>query len=123
MKKSIVIILVVLLALAGIAVVTCPDRQAHKDAIMSVINDKINESVSEDSSEGDDGIALIASSIGSGIAGYVLDNRLSVKNRFVYSTGEIKKLDGTAETISVGVFGHVFTFSKEDLDDAMNEVK
>ncbi len=122
MKKFFITLAILLVVLAGVGVVTCPDKQAHKDAIMSVINEKINESVSKDSSEGDEGIALFASSLGSGIVGYVLDNRLTVKNHFVFSTGELNKLDGTSERLSVGVFGHVFTFSKEDLDKALDGI-
>lgn len=122
MKKFFITLAILLVVLAGVGVVTCPDKQAHKDAIMSVINEKINESVSKDSSEGDEGIALFASSLGSGIVGYVLDNRLTVKNHFVFSTGELNKLDGTSERLSVGVFGHVFTFSKEDLDKALEGI-
>ena len=122
MKKFFITLAILLVVLAGVGVVTCPDKQAHKDAIMSVINEKINESVSKDSSEGDEGIAIFASSLGSGIVGYVLDNRLTVKNHFVFSTGEFNKLDGTSERLSVGVFGHVFTFSKEDLDKAMDGI-
>lgn len=42
MKKSLISIAAVLLV--GIAaVMTCPDKQAHKDAIMAVVNEKINE--------------------------------------------------------------------------------
>lgn len=122
MKKFFITLAILLVVLAGVGVVTCPDKRAHKDAIMSVINEKINESVSKDSSEGDEGIALFASSLGSGIVGYVLDNRLTVKNHFVFSTGELNKLDGTSERLSVGVFGHVFTFSKEDLDKALDGI-
>lgn len=120
--KKVFIAIVVLLAVAGIAVLTCPDNAAHKEAIMSVINEKINESVGKDTAEGDEGIAVFASSLGSGIIGYVLDNRLSVKNHFVFSTGEIRHLDGETERLSIGVFGHVFTFSKEDLDKALEGV-
>ena len=110
MKKFFITLAVLLVVLAGVGVVTCPDKQAHKDAIMSVINEKINESVS------------FASSLGSGIVGYVLDNRLTMKNHFVFSTGELNKLDGSSERLSVGVFGHVFTFSKEDLDKALDGI-
>ena len=118
--KKLLIALAVVIAIAGIAVVTCPDKPAHKDAIMSVINEKINESLNP--SEGDEGIALFAGSLGSGIVGYVLDNRLTVRNHFVFSTGVIKDLNGEDQRLSVGVFGHVFTFSKEDLDKALEGI-
>lgn len=120
--KKLLITVVVLLAVAGIAVLTCPDKASHKEAIMSVVNEKINESIGKEASEGDEGLAVFASSLGSGIVGYVLENRLTVKNHFVYSTGEIKHLDGKVDRLSVGVFGHVFTFSKEDLDKALEGV-
>ena len=120
--KKFLITLAVVIAIAGIAVVTCPDKPAHKDAIMAVINEKINESVGKETHEGDEGLAVFASSLGSGIVGYVLDNRLTVRNHFVYSTGEIKHFDGTVDRLSVGFFGHVFTFSKEDLDKALEGV-
>ena len=120
--KKIVISVLILLAIAGIAVATCPDKAAHKEAIMAVINEKINETVNDSLGEGKEGLAIFASSLGSGIVGFALDNRLMVKNHFIYSTGEIKHYDGKVDRLSVGVFGHVFTFSKEDLDKALEDV-
>ena len=119
--KKILITLAVLLVFAGVAVVTCPDRDAHKDAIMAVVNDKISDELTAGGDKEAEGIALFASSLGSGIANYVIDNRLTVRNHFVYSTGEIKNFNGENERVSVGVFGHVFTFSKEDLDKALKQ--
>lgn len=113
--KKFIIFLLVLLAVAAVAVVTCPDRQAHKDAIMSIVNERINEVMWQD--ENSD-LALLGSAIGSSVASYALDNRLTYKNHFVYSTCEINREDGPWR-LSVGVFGHVFTFSKEDLDRAL----
>lgn len=110
--KKFIIFLLVMLAIAAVAVVTCPDRQAHKDAIMSVVNEKINEVL--DQEEYSD-LALFGSAIGSSVVSYALDNRLNYKNHFVYSTCEILREDGP-HRLSMGVFGHVFTFSKEDLD-------
>ena len=117
--KKILITLAVILALAAVAVVTCPDRQDHKEAIMSVINEKINESVSQE----DDDVALLASAFGSRLVGYFFDNMLVVDNHFVYSTGTIRRPDGERKTLSIGVFGHVFTFDKEDIDNALNNLK
>lgn len=113
--KRFIIFLLVLLAIAAVAVVTCPDRQAHKDAIMSVVNEKISEVMGQ---EEDSDLALFGSAIGSSVVSYALDNRLTYKNHFVYSTCETLREDGP-HRLSVGVFGHVFTFSKEDLDRAL----
>lgn len=55
MKKTILIALVSVIVLAIVAIVTCPDKQDHKDAIMAVVNEKINDSMGVSSSleEGD----------------------------------------------------------------------
>lgn len=116
MKKSTIIALIAAIVAAGVAVVTCPDRQDHKDAIMSVVNEDINES------SGDDGLAMFFSSIGSGIASRLIDNRLNVKNTFFFSIGEFQLPDGTTKNISFGIFGHVFTASKENLDEILEDI-
>ena len=118
--KKLIIILGVALAIAGVAVGTCPDKAAHKNAIMAVINEKIFDSMHP--SEGNEGFALLAGTLGSGIVGSVLETRLTVKNHFVFSTGSIKDLKGEEKCLSVGVFGHVFTFSKENIDQALEGI-
>ena len=116
-----VIAAIVAVALLGIAVVTCPDKQAHKDAILAVINEKLNENIQKNTKDGDEGLAVLGASLGTSISGWILDSGLTVDNKFVYSVGkfntgkEIKK-------VSVGVFGHVFTFSKEDVDKILKEL-
>ena len=120
MKKVLIAILAVLVIGAVAAVVTCPDKQKHKEAIMAVVNEKIHEELQtedEDLME----LSAVFGSLGSGIAGKIVDNRLKVKNHFLWSTGEIKDLKGEYQQISVGVFGHIFTFNKEDLDKAIDE--
>ena len=37
-------------------------------------------------------------------------------------TGSIKDLKGEEKCLSVGVFGHVFTFSKENIDQALEGI-
>lgn len=116
MKKSTIIALIAAIVAAGVAVVTCPDRQDHKDAIMSVVNEDINES------SGDDGLAMFFSSIGSGIASRIIDNRLFVKNAFVFSIGKFELPEGGTKTVSLGIFGHVFTMGRENLDEALEDI-
>lgn len=118
MKKTLIAI-ISLLIVGAAAVVTCPDKQAHKDAIMSVVNEKINDELKTDDAEMQ-GLSALFGSLGSGIAGRIIDNRLVVKNYFLWSTGELQDLNGEYNQVSVGVFGHIFTFNKEDLDKAIN---
>ncbi len=123
MKKLLVILLFIIF-FGGIAVVTCPDKEAHTDAIMSVVNEKINDNVRDENKSTkpiDQVVGLFGGKLISGISSFVLDQMFHVENHFVYSQGIITTLDGTQKTISIGVFGHVFTFDKEDLDKALKE--
>lgn len=122
MKKALIALLVIL-AVAGIAVVTCPDKQAHKDAIMAVVNEKIGDELGTPDNENADTYELLAgiASIGSHVGSWLLDGNLTVKNNFVYSVGQLT-YKGEAHKVSFGMFGHVFTFSKEDLDKALKEM-
>ena len=117
--KKILITLLVILGIGAVAVVTCPDRQTHKDAIMAVVNESINDGLGTTDHE-TQGLSAIFGSIGSSVAGYFIESRLTVKNYFVFSIGKLKDLNGEDERVSVGVFGHVFTFDKEDLKKAVN---
>lgn len=123
MKKGLIITLVALLAVAGVAVVSCPDKEDHKEAVMAVVNEKINDELAVSSEEDMDIAGLLGgiASLGSHVGGWLLDNNLTVKNHFVYSVGYLNTGDGPQQ-ISVGVFGHVFTFSKEDLDQALADL-
>ena len=121
MKKILIAIIAVLIVGAVAAVLTCPDKQAHKDAIMAVVNEKINEELKTDDDDWQ-GLSAIFGSLGSGIASGIVDNRLVVKNHFLWSTGEFQSFDGEYNQISVGLFGHIFTFNKEDLDKAIQDV-
>ena len=117
--KNVLIAIVAVLVVGVAAVMTCPDKQAHKDAIMAVVNEKINEELKTDEADML-GLSALFGSIGTGIASRIVDNRLVVKNHFLWSTGEFQNLDGEYDQISVGVFGHIFTFNKEDLDKAID---
>lgn len=114
--KKVIIIILILVGVGLVAVVTCPDRQDHKDAIMAVVNESINDEL-KPTNEEDAGLSVLFGSIGSSVVNYFIDNRLTIKNHFVYSTGVFKDLEGEEKTVSVGVFGHVFTFKKEDIKE------
>ena len=117
--KKLIITLLIIIGLGAVAVVSCPDRQDHKDAIMEVINGAINDEL-QGSDAGEQALSALVGSIGSSVAGYLIDNRLTVKNYFVFSVGELNDIDGVDQKVSVGVFGHVFTGNKEQLKDAIN---
>jgi len=86
--KKILITLLVLLGLGCTAVVSCPDKQAHKDAIMAEVNEAVNDKLDPDKTD-TTGLSQFFGSIGSGIAGFFIDKRLTVENYFVCSVGKI----------------------------------
>ena len=118
--KKLLLFLLVIVALGAIAAFTCPDKQAHKDALLSVVNESINNKLQQENLEG---LGSIVGSIGSGVAGAYLDNRLVVKDHFLYSTGEIQNLSGDVKQVSFGIFGHVYPLNKDDLREAMGVSK
>ena len=122
MKKAIVIIIAVIIGLSALSVITCPKRQDHKDAIMNAVSELMAEELGKGKEDLGDSYPFVAglSSLAESFVGWVFDSSLIVKNRFLYSEGFVKYGDRT-ERISVGVFGHVFTFSKEDLRKMLEE--
>lgn len=116
--KKLLITLLVLLGFGAVAVISCPDRQDHKDAIMEVVSGAINDELQTSDKDSQE-ISAFFGSLGSSVAGYLLDNRLTVKNYFVFSVGELKDLESVDQKVSVGVFGHVFTGGKEQLKKAI----
>lgn len=122
MKKTILIILAVIIGLSAVAVVTCPKKQDHKDAIMNAIKELMAEELEKEKDDFGDSYSLVAglSSIAENVLGWAFNESLIVKNRFLYSEGFIQE-GSQQKRISVGVFGHVFTFIKEDLKKMIEE--
>lgn len=113
--KKFIKALIILLVIAGVAVVTCPDKQDHKDAITSVINEVVHDELGVNQEDDSLGILKGLANIGAGI---YLDNKFSVDNYFVCSVGRI--LHGAEnDVVSFGIFGHVFTFGKEDVKEML----
>lgn len=106
MKKSLVTILIFVI-IAGVMVVTCPDRQQHESAIQEVID--YNLKVADDGT----GTAYFASMFGSGLINVFLNTMLTVDNYFVVSIGKVVLPGGKIKQVSFGILGHVFTIDKD----------
>ncbi len=121
MKKFLLFILI-LVAVAGVCVVTCPDKASHSEALKDVLNTAITEELSSSgNSDSDAGFIMFGSMIGTGIGGLVIDNMLKVDNHFVCSIGTMT-YDGKTRIVSFGIMNHVFTPGKEDLKRAVKEL-
>lgn len=120
MKKLLLFILI-LVAVAGVCVVTCPDKEAHSEALKDLVNTVLTKELAEGATETDAGFVAFGSMLGTGIAGIVLDNTLKVENHFVCSVGTIT-YDGKTKIVSIGILNHVFTADKEDFKQALESL-
>ncbi|MBO4719651.1 MAG: DUF4359 domain-containing protein [Prevotella sp.] len=116
MKKLLAVIIVLLVAI--LMVLTVPDKQKHKEAMMEAIN----EYVEEESVDrlGDNILAKLGKSVVVKTVETVLNSKLKVNNYYLFNTTYVR-MKGENQMLSLGMFGHVFTFDKEMLRDKLNE--
>lgn len=121
--KAFLIVLIGLLVIVGIAVATCPDEKAHKAALSDVAAQLAADEVTDKDSDATNGGIIdqlfqkMGASLLRGIAQNAVDELIVVDDHTVYSTGKVR-VGGKEHTVSVGVFGHVFTVDKDDLKAA-----
>lgn len=119
MKKILVLFLFVGIGL--VAVVTCPQKDAHTDALMKLVNVALDSELSRHAETKEEmGLAMLGSFIGSGIAEFVIDKKLLVDNYFVCSIGRIV-FEGEEKIVSVGCFNHVFTMPEDKLKEELQK--
>ena len=113
----------ILAVLFATMVFTCPNRTAHEQAIQEVtkqwVGDKVDENLTDIPGMGGvmgDIINKIVKQITGTGTDMAISNYLDVKNYVVCSVGRISVGDTKDKMVSVGAFGHVFTFDKEDLE-------
>lgn len=108
-----VIALVALLVL----VFTCPNKEAHRDAIAN----EVNKIVDDQMGQTNDQFAAFGKVVAAGIVNTALDQMLRVDNYVVFSIGKIHYMDKTKK-VSFGILGHVYTFDADDLEKAMDSI-
>lgn len=115
--KGLLYTILILLGLACVCIVTCPDKDAHSDALKELFNSVLTEKLNEDVTDEDEqAYAMFRSMLGTGLAGLVIDNMLKVENYFVCSIGTIT-YENETNIVSVGILNHVFTASEEDVKE------
>lgn len=115
MKKlmAIVIVLLVLVLMTQ----TVPDKRAHKEAMMKAVTEYVDE---EAQGLGDNALTKLGKGVLLKTIETALGSKLRVDNYYVFNTTHVR-LDGKDQLLSVGVFGHVFTFDKEMLREKLEE--
>ena len=113
MKKS--FFLVVLVVLVGFFMLaTCPKDNDHKEAICLSINKAVDEKFG-DSSLSISGLINYGSKLAiKNAARLFIDSNVEVQNYGLLSIGRYT-FNGRNKVISVGMFNHVFTISKNDI--------
>jgi hypothetical protein len=131
MNKKI-IAAIILLAIVLVAVVTCPGKQAHQDAVIAEMNSAIkhalndNDSTEQEKSDLEKGFAALGTMFVQKALEATLESNLELNNYFLFSTSSIET-GKEKQTLSIGVFGHIFTTFdrenvKEKLDEAMSKL-
>ena len=119
MKKLIVFVIVLLIAV--LMTMTVPDKQEHKEAMMKAINEFVEEEAEQ--RLGDNVLAKLSKGVVVKTIETVLNSKLKVDNYYLFNTTHVR-LKGEDQILSLGMFGHVFTFDKkmlrEKLEEAMN---
>lgn len=119
--KAVLYTILIIVILAGISAVTCPDREDHVNALENVLQRTIDKELSKSSDSDDD---LFGSALGSALVssfgGLFIDNMLMVDNYFICSIGTVS-YGGETKVVSVGIFNHVFTASAEKLAEEASE--
>lgn len=110
--------LLVIVALFGAAVISCPDKAAHEEALQNLVKSTVTASLAtEDDAEG---LIPLMSYIAGGLSSLAFQGILYVDNYFVCSVGSIN-YDGNKEVVTFGVFNHVFTVPNKELRQRLEQ--
>lgn len=123
MKKLIAIIII--LAVAVVMALTVPDKKTHKETMMKAINEYVDEEAAN-MGIADNGVTRAGKKVLTKTIEGVLTYKLEVSNYIFFNTTHAH-IGGQDKLLSVGLFGHVFTFDKEmlrkELEKAVHDKK
>lgn len=98
--------------------VTCPTRADHQRAIAGVTKEWMGDKLDQWGADGM--LGSLFRMVGGVSTDMVVDNMLDVNDYFLWSVGYIE-VGSNRYRASIGIMGHVFTFNKEHIDQAVNE--
>ena len=117
MKKILVFVIVLLVAV--LMTVTVPDKEAHKEAMMKVIAEFVDEEA-QNHGFGNSVLSRLGKSAVTKTLETGLDSKLEMDNYILLNMTHVH-LNGRDHTLSLGILGHVFTFDKETLREKLQE--
>ena len=117
MKK--IIVLLTIVGLCVVMLLTKPDKEAHKEAMMKAVEEFVDESA-EKEGFGTDFLSELGRGLLCSIAEKAIDMKLRVNDYYLFNTTHVH-MNGKDKVLSVGVLGHVFTFDKDKLRETLEE--
>ena len=115
MKKLLSIIIILLIGI--IMVLTRPSKEEHREAMLKVVKEYVDEETSR--AIGINLFGRVGSDILVRTMGVLLDTQLKENNYYFFNTTSVY-FKGKEQMLSVGLFGHVFTFDKEMLREKLD---
>ena len=106
-----------LLAVALVAIVTCPGKDKHVDKIASTVSNVVDD---ETKGFGKFAISLIDGLTGKDIVKHSVGEIITVDNYCLLSIGKME-WQGKEHITSVGIFGMVFTMPEEMMKDKLRK--
>ena len=118
--KKFIFLIVFLAVVAGVLIATSPDRNAHQEAIKSVVSEVVNDEMDKQSNIFTTELASISTVLTINMADSYLKTNLIIKDHTLYNIGYVSYKD-ELRMISVGILNHVFTIDKETARDIMKD--
>ena len=116
MKKLLIVAIVLLIAV--LMAMTVPDKQEHKEAMMKAVTEFVEEEAAE--KYGDNVLTNIGKGVVLKTVEVALNSKLREGRHVLWNTTYVR-LKGEDQLLSVGLLGHVFTFDKEMLREALED--
>ena len=111
--KKLIATLVILGALCGALIATCPDAQQHHDVVNARIQNATTAYLQDKGLQPDGFGGILSSALGGLVGKLNLASQMQVKDCGLFSLGSVDTADGN-QVISLGVFNHIFCFVSED---------
>lgn len=116
MKKLVSVLIVLMIAV--LMTLTRPDKEQHKEAMMKAIAEFVDEEAKD--RLGDNVLAEISRGVVVKTAETALNSKLKENNYYLFNTTSVH-LKGKDNTLSVGLFGFVYTFDKDMIREKLEE--
>lgn len=119
-KTGCLVCIILVAALAVALAATCPDKQQHKKALSSVLSKAAQKEAA--TIKGGKYVSLSEAMFQAGMVEKVFDRFFTYHNYVFFSACKYS-LGDKNDYVSLGVMGHVFTPSEEDLDKVIQKKK